>query len=84
MVLLGKNAVKEMVVAGALKRSCEDTEEEGFNVEEYWLHSVAVAITARILAFPLDEKARTPQHRKEFEENQLTAEAQEVLRSLAL
>ena len=84
VVLLGKNAVKEMVVAGALKRSCEDTEEEGFNVEEYWLHSVAVALTARILAFPLDEKVWTPQHRKEFEEHQLTAEAQEVLRSLAL
>ena len=43
-----------------------------------------MAITARILAFPLDEKVWTPQHRKEFEEHQLTAEAQEVLRSLAL
>ena len=60
VVLLGKNPVKEMVVAGALKRSFESIQEQGFSVEEYWLHSVGVATAARILAFPLDETIWTP------------------------
>ena len=60
VVLLGKNTVKEMVVAGALKRSFEGIQEQGFSVEAYWLHSVGIAIASRILAFPLDQKAWTP------------------------
>ena len=84
VVLLGKNTVKEMVVAGALKRSFEGIQEQGFSVEAYWLHSVGVGITSRILAFPLDQKAWTPQHRKEFEEYQLSAGAQEGLKELCL
>ena len=84
IVLLGKNTVKEMVIYGAVKRSFEGIQEQGFSVEEYWLHSVGVAIAARILAFPFDEKAWTPQHRKEFEDHQLSAEAQEALKEFCL
>ena len=84
VVLLGKNTVKEMVVAGALKRSFESIQEQGFSVEEYWLHSVGVATAARILAFPLDETIWTPQHRKEFEDLQLSAKAQQALKELCL
>jgi two-component system chemotaxis response regulator CheY len=53
VVLLGKNAVKELIVSGAVKKSLEGIEEEGFKVEEYWLHSVGVAMVARLLSFPL-------------------------------
>jgi len=84
VVLLGKSPVKEMIVSGAVKRSFESIHEEGFSVEDYWLHSVSVAITARVLAFPFDEKVWMPQHRKEFEELQLSAAVQRVLEKLAL
>ena len=73
-----------MIVSGAVKRSFESIHEEGFSVEDYWLHSVSVAITARVLAFPFDEKVWMPQHRKEFEELQLSAAVQRVLEKLAL
>ena len=43
-----------------------------------------MAITARVLAFPFDEKVWMPQHRKEFEELQLSAAVQRVLEKLAL
>ena len=53
-----------MVISGAVKRSFEGIEDQGFSIEDYWQHSVGVALAARILAFPLDEKVWTPQHRR--------------------
>lgn len=84
VVLLGKNTVKELVVASAVKRSFEGIEDQGFSVEDYWLHSVGVSIAARILSFPYDEKRWTPQHKKDFEELQLSEEAQAALKEAML
>ncbi len=84
VVLLGKNAVKELVVSSAVKRSFEGIQEQGFSVEDYWLHSVGVSIAARILSFPYDEKRWTPQQQKDFEELQLSAEAQAALKEAKL
>lgn len=67
VMLLGKNAVKELIVAGAVKRSFAGVEGEDFKVEEYWLHSVAVAVTARLLNFPLDEARWTPEQKQDFD-----------------
>lgn len=84
VILLGKNTVKEIVVASAVKRSFEGIQEQGFSVEEYWLHSVGVALAARILSFTYDETKWTPQHKKDFEELQLSEEAVAALKEAAL
>ena len=67
VVVLGKNEVKEIVVSGAVKRSLDKVTERGFSVDDYWLHSVAVAVTCRVLSFPLDEKQWTEDQKREFE-----------------
>jgi two-component system, chemotaxis family, chemotaxis protein CheY len=84
VVLLGKNTVKELVVSSAVKRSFEGIQEQGFSVEDYWLHSVGVSLAARILAFPYDEKRWKPQHKKDFEDLQLSEEAQAALKEAKL
>ena len=68
VILLGKNTVKEIIVTGTVKRSFEDIDEEDFNVEEYWRHSVAVALLAQLLSFPLEEAEWTPELRRAFKE----------------
>ena len=84
VILLGKNAVKEIIVAGTVRRTFEGVEEEGFSIDDYWFHSVAVALTARLLNFPLDENAWTPDQRKDAEEFQLTEEQIEALKKVNL
>lgn len=84
VMLLGKNAVKELIVAGAVKRSFAEVGAEDFKVEEYWLHSVAVAVTARLLNFPLDEARWTPEQKQDFDSFALGEAAVEILKKLDL
>ena len=84
VVLLGKNSVKEIIVAGAVKKSFEGIKEEGFLVDEYWEHSVAVALLARILVFPLNQMDWTPEDKKEFEDLDLSQEVVEALKGAGL
>jgi HD-like signal output (HDOD) protein len=84
VILLGKNAVKEIIVSGALKRSFESVKEEGFEIEDYWLHSVGVALAARLLSFPLDENRWTPEQRQEFQTFALDEVTLAALRKLNL
>lgn len=67
VILLGKDEVKKIVVSGAVKRALEQVTEKGFSVDEYWTHSVAVATTARLLSFPLDEAKWSPDDKKRYE-----------------
>lgn len=68
VVLLGRDTVKQVVVAGALKRAIEEVgSADEFDVETYWLHSVAVANVARLLHFRLDQTAWTQEDKKTFE-----------------
>lgn len=67
VVVLGKDEVKEIVVSGAVKRSLDKVTEKGFSVDDYWLHSVAVAVTSRVLSFPLDQTKWGADQKKEFE-----------------
>jgi two-component system, chemotaxis family, chemotaxis protein CheY len=84
VILLGKNAVKEIIVAGTVRRTFEGVEEDGFNIDEYWFHSVGVALTARLLNFPLDENTWTPEQRKDAEDFQLSEEQTEALKKVNL
>ena len=84
VILLGKNAVKEIIVSGAVKRSFEGVKEQGFDVDDYWLHSVGTALTGRLLTFPLEESAWTPEQRQDFETFALDGETIETLKKLNL
>jgi len=84
VILLGKNTVKEIIVAGTVRRTFEGVEEEGFSIDDYWFHSVGVALTARLLNFPLDENTWTPEQRKDAEEFQLSEEQTEALKKVNL
>lgn len=84
VMLLGKIAVKELIVSGAVKRVFTGVKETKFSLEAFWVHSVAVAMAARLLAFPLDPAQQTPAQKRELEEWALSAETIEALKRLAL
>mgnify|MGYP003327568849 CR=1 FL=1 len=84
VILLGKNTVKEIVASSAVKRTVEGIEEQGFVIEDYWLHSVAVGVTARIISFVFDEQKWTARNRKDFEELDLGEEAVAALKEARL
>ena len=71
VILLGKSAVKEVVVSEAVQRAFKEIQEDNFDIEDFWLHAVSVAITARLLSLPLDESQRTPEQQKDFEQHEL-------------
>jgi two-component system chemotaxis response regulator CheY len=84
VILLGKNTVKELVVSAATRKSLDGIGTEELNVDDYWIHSVGVAITARLLSFGLDESQWSAEQRKDFEGFGLGDEALELLRKLNL
>jgi two-component system chemotaxis response regulator CheY len=84
VILMGKNAVKELVVSSALRRSFEEVDKEQVPVEDFWLHSVATALTARILACPLDPTRQGPDQRRELEELALSRDVTDMLKRLNL
>jgi two-component system, chemotaxis family, chemotaxis protein CheY len=84
IVLLGKNTVKELVVSSALRRACEGIEDPVFSVEDYWLHSAAVGVTARLLSFSVDRAKWRSEDQKQFEEFALDEEVFEALKKFNL
>lgn len=68
VVLLGKNEVKQIVISGAVKRSMERVTEKGFSVDSYWVHSVAVAVTAQLLNLSMSESDWSPAEKKMFQD----------------
>jgi len=84
VLLLGKAAVKELVVAGAVKRVFGGDKENKFLFDTFWVHSVAVAGTARLLALPLDPAGQTPAQQRELEELALSAETIAALGRFAI
>ena len=67
-----------------MKRSFEDIDQGDFSVEEYWSHSVVVALPARILSFPIVEAKWTSEQRRDFKEFNLPPKALEPLKDLNL
>lgn len=84
VILLGKDEVKQIVISGAVKRSLDKITEKGFSVDEYWVHSVAVAVTARLLSFPMDMGQWSPDDKKRFEDLALEDEIVTLLSDLGL
>jgi len=79
VILLGKNTVKELVVSEAVQRAFQEVQEDHFDLEDFWLHSVSVALTARLLSLPLERNERTPEQQQDFELFTLSEQALETL-----
>ena len=84
VILLGKNAVKEVIVSKSVQRAFQEVQEDSFSLEEYWLHSLAVGLTARLLTCPLEPGARTAEQQQEWESLALSDEAVAALGKLDL
>lgn len=84
VILLGKDAVKDLIVSEAVMRSFQGVQEQEFSVDEYWAHSVTVALTARLLTLPVKEDERTPAQVKDWQSFELSEQAVEVLGRLKL
>jgi HD-like signal output (HDOD) protein len=84
VTMLGKDAVKEVIVPDALQRSFTEVKETGFIIEDYWAHSLATAMIARILSFPLDQDKWSPEQRKDFSSFALSDTTVEYMRALRL
>lgn len=54
VTLIGKDAVKDLVASAALKSSFKGVKEKGFSIEDFWRHSAAVGLAARMLTLPFD------------------------------
>ena len=84
VILLGKDTVKDLIVSESVMRSFQGVEEQEFKVMEYWTHSVAVALTARLLTMPLEATERTPEQQRDWESYALSPEALEALQRTQL
>lgn len=82
VILLGKNAVQELVVSDAVQRAFQIVTEDRFDIEDFWQHSACVGLTARLLSLPLTEQDRSAEQQQEFELFALDDAAIELLQKL--
>ena len=82
VTLLGKNTVKELILCQAVKQAFKQVKEKRFSIKDFWQHSLAVAVTARILNFPLNPGQRTYVQEREFKNYQLSEDDLGVLEQL--
>jgi len=56
VVLLGKNTVAGLVASEAMRQAFAAVQEKGFNLEDFWLHNLAVGFAAYLLSCPLSKE----------------------------
>jgi DNA-binding response OmpR family regulator/HD-like signal output (HDOD) protein len=54
VILLGKDTVSGLVASEAMRQAFSAVQEQGFVLEDFWLHNLAVGFAAYILSFPLE------------------------------
>ena len=84
VTLLGKRTIKDLVASQAVKQAFRQVTGMGFSVEDYWVHSLAVALMCRILATFADKGRQGGEGEQEFNALALSAEAVAVLEALHL
>ncbi len=84
VTLLGKKTVKELVACRAVKQAFTRVREKGFDVDDFWSHSLAVATAGRILNLPLSKAKRSREQEREFKTLNLDGEVIKTLQSLKL
>ena len=83
VVLLGKNTVAGLVAGEAVRKSFTAVEDNGFKLEEFWLHNMAVGYTSHLLSLEVNADADGPQG-ESIASAGLDEEAEEVLRGIDL
>ena len=84
VILLGKNAVAGLVASEAVRQAFTAIEEQGFILEDFWAHNVAVGFAAHILSFPLSESEEGSKQGQNFAALGLSKEVVELLQSINL
>lgn len=84
VILLGKNTVKELVVSEAVQRAFQHVQEDQFDIGDYWLHSVCVALISRLLALSIDPAQRSSEQQEDFDSLALSPEVVATLQRLNL
>lgn len=84
VTLLGKRTVKDLIVCQAVKQAFHQVTEKGFSIEDYWLHSLAVALTARALAYFTYAEHPSGEIKREFDALGLSEEAVQGIEGLRL
>jgi len=84
IVLLGKNAVAALVASEGMRQAFTDVQEQGFDLEDFWLHSLAVGFAAYILSFPLSSDTEYPAQERSFAALDLEDEVVDRLREIDL
>lgn len=84
VILLGRTTVKELVVSEAVQRAFQNVKEDQFDIDQYWLHSVSVALASRLLSLSVDAGDHSAEQRKDLAAFDLSDDAAAMLQRLNL
>ena len=84
IILLGKRTVLGLVACEAVRQTFQDVEDQGFVLEEFWLHNMAVGFAAQILSTPLDPEQARPEQQQFLQALNLNQEAVKTLEQINL
>ncbi len=65
--MLGKRTMLDLIASKAARQTFQLLKDQGFALEEFWLHNMAVGFAAQTLSSPLDPEigqSPTPSHAK--------------------
>ena len=63
VILLGKDSVKGLVASEAIRQAFTTVQEQGFSLEDFWLHNLSVGFAAYILSMVVDPDASAGQQK---------------------
>lgn len=84
VILLGKDAIRNLVASQSMLEMFKEVQEQGFNLNDFWHHNLAVGYAAYILGYPLDAELAQATHGKEIGAMKLDPEVEQLLRRIDL
>ncbi len=84
VILLGKEAIRNIVASQAMRQTFISVKEQGFDLRAFWRHNIAVGYAAYVLAFPVDDELALATQGKRLGELGLDAAALTTVRRIDL